>query len=107
VVSNLSLSSSSSAIASSQAHQIHVSALSGPSINPYPASYPRPSAKEPTVTVSVSCYLSATGIRFLDLPAPAGGLDLPHGRLTGPQHPDPIGVVMLRMSKTRPGRAPP
>ncbi len=26
-----------------------------------------------------------TGIRFLDRPAPAGELGLPHGRLTGPQ----------------------
>ena len=32
--------------------------------------------------VPVSCCLSATGIRFLGHPAPAGELGLPHGRLT-------------------------
>ena len=31
----------------------------------------------------VSCRLSATGIRFLGHPAPAGELSLPHGRPTG------------------------
>ena len=32
----------------------------------------------------VSCCLSATGIRFSGLPAPAGDLCLPHGRPSGP-----------------------
>jgi hypothetical protein len=50
---------------------------------------------------------SATGLRFLSHPAPAGELSLPHGRSTRrTSRPDPIGVVMLRMSKLRPGRAP-
>ena len=31
----------------------------------------------------VSCCLSATGVRFLGHPAPAGELSLPHGRPTG------------------------
>ena len=33
-----------------------------------------------------SCCLSATGLRFLGHPAPAGELSLPHGRPTGQQH---------------------
>jgi len=33
--------------------------------------------------VPVSCCLSATGIRFLGHPAPAGEFSLPHGRPTG------------------------
>ncbi len=43
-------------------------------------------------SVPVSCCLSATGIRFLGHPLPAGGLGLPYGRLTGPHGPDPIGI---------------
>jgi hypothetical protein len=39
---------------------------------------------------------------------PAGGLGLPHGRLTGPCHqePDPNGIVTLCMQEIRPGRVP-
>jgi hypothetical protein len=51
--------------------------------------------------------LSAVGIGLLGHPAPAGELRLPHGRPTGHRWPDPNGVVVLRMSKPRPGRAPP
>jgi hypothetical protein len=51
--------------------------------------------------------LSAVGLRFLGHPAPAGELNLPHGRPTGIKPPDPIGVVVLHMSKLRPGRTPP
>jgi hypothetical protein len=55
----------------------------------------------------VSCRLSTVGVRFLGPPAPAGELRLPHGRPTAIITPDPNGVVMLRMNKIRPGRAPP
>jgi len=59
-------------------------------------------------TVPVSRCLSAAGIRFSGLPAPAGGLRLPHGRPTGRDTlPDPIGVVTFRMVEMRPGWAPP
>ena len=56
----------------------------------------------------VSCRLSAVGVRFLGHPAPAGELQ-PSSRSAYRRHqpPDPNGVVVLRMSKTRPGRAPP
>lgn len=54
----------------------------------------------------VSCCLSATGIRLLGHRSPAEELGLPHSRLTG-HRPDLNGVVMLCMSKTRPGRTPP
>jgi hypothetical protein len=55
-----------------------------------------------------SCRLSATGIRVLGHPSPAGGLGLPCGRLTGPQprSPDPNGVVTLHTHEMRPGRVP-
>jgi hypothetical protein len=39
----------------------------------------------------VPVALSAAGIRFSGHPLPAGGLGLPHGRLTG-LHPDPNGI---------------
>ena len=61
----------------------------------------------PVTRFPVSCRLSAVGLRFLGHPAPAGELRLPHGRPTGVDLPDPNGVVVLHMSKTRPGRAPP
>jgi hypothetical protein len=72
---------------------------------PYPAGYPRRPAEEPTAIAPVSRCLSATGIRFWNRPAPAGELGLPHGRLTTVCV-DPIGVVTLRMSESRPGRTP-
>ena len=53
----------------------------------------------------VSCCLSAAGLGLLGHPAPAGELSLPHGRPTGHHVTGPNGVVVLRMSKTRPGRA--
>ena len=58
--------------------------------------------------VPVSCCLSATGIRFLGHPVPAGELGLPHGRLTGPCWcPDPDGVTTFRTHEIRPGWVPP
>ena len=41
-------------------------------------------AEAPVTLPAVSCCLSATGIRLLGHPAPAGELSLPHGRPTGP-----------------------
>ncbi len=49
--------------------------------------------------------VSAVGVRFLGHPAPAGGLHRPPGRPTDGRA-DPNGVVVLHMSKPRPGRAP-
>jgi hypothetical protein len=58
--------------------------------------------------VPVSRFLSAAGVRFLDRPAPAGDLGLPHGRLTSRHwRPDPVGVVTLRTYEMRPGWVPP
>jgi len=60
------------------------------------------------LTVPVSRCLSAAGVRFSGLPAPAGELSLPHVRPTG-RHglPDPNGVVTFRLVEVRPGWAPP
>ena len=81
----------------------------GPGIRPYPTSYAQTTRRRvPVLRPAVSCCLSAIGIGFLGHPAPAGELSLPHGRPTGPRNwPDPNGVVVLHMSKLRPGRAPP
>src|SRR5215217_9041792 len=70
-------------IVSSPAHLTHVSALSGPSIGSYPASYAGRPAEEPTMRSRFHAALSAAGVRFLGHPAPAGEFGLPHGRLTG------------------------
>jgi hypothetical protein len=64
-------------------------------------------AEEPDARFPVSCCLSAVGIRFLGHPAPAAELSVPHGRPTSGRPPDRNGVVVLHMSKTRSGRAPP
>src|SRR6266516_7411632 len=81
----------------------------GPCTRPYPASYPRTIWRRCQYSGSrFPAALSATGLRFLGHPSPAGELGLPYGRPTGSLClPDPNGVVMLHMSKTRPGRAPP
>ena len=55
-----------------QAHQTRVSAVSGRGSCPYPASYARTSGGGASTWFPVSCCLSATGIRFPGLPAPAG-----------------------------------
>jgi len=49
----------------------------------------------------LSCRLSATGIRFLDHPSPAGEFGLPHGRLTGRSR-TPTGLS--RSTQPRPDR---
>lgn len=60
------------------------------------------------LTVPISRCLSAAGVRFSGLPAPAGELSLPHVRPTGrPCLPDPNGVVTFRLVEVRPGWAPP
>jgi hypothetical protein len=69
-------------IVSPRAHQTHVSTLSGRGIGPYPASYAGITDGGVGRMIHVSCCLSTTGIRLLGLPAPAGGLGLPCGRLT-------------------------
>ena len=81
----------------------------GPGTRPYPTSYAETIRRRcRSLRLPVSCCLSAIGLRFLGHPAPAGELSLPHGRPTGaPTPPDPNGVVVLHMSKLRPGRAPP
>jgi hypothetical protein len=87
----------------SQAHQIHVSTLSGRGIDPYPASYAEAADGGVGTAASVSCFLSAAGVGFLDLPAPAEELGLPCGRLTRRYRLDLIGVVAFRMSEIRTG----
>jgi hypothetical protein len=44
-----------------------------------------------------------TGVGFLNRPAPAGELGLPHGRLTRAEGLDPDGVVTFHTAETRPG----
>ena len=57
--------------------------------------------------IPVSRCLSAAGICFSGLPAPARELCLPHVRPTGRSVlPDLIGVVTFRMVEMRPGWAP-
>jgi hypothetical protein len=74
----------------------------------YPASCPQPGRRRsrPSHRVSVSCCLSAAGVRFLGRPASARELGLPYGRLT--RHClDPGGVVTFYTIEIRPGRVPP
>lgn len=67
----------------------------------------RPPAEEPACGRRFPAAFRRTGIRLLGHRSPAEELGLPHGRLTGPTGPDLNGIVMLHMSKTRPGRTPP
>jgi len=86
----------------SQAHLTRVSTLSS---RAYARIRPvmRDDQRKGWSCVPVSCCLSAAGIRFSGHPFPAGGLDLPCGRLTG-QRPDPIGIPRFaRMSCDRGG----
>jgi hypothetical protein len=55
--------------------------------------------------VSISCCLSATGIRFSDHPFPAGDLGLPCGWLTG-HCPDLIGVPRFARASCDRGGCP-
>lgn len=88
----------------SQAHQIHVSTLSGRGASPYPTSYAEPTDGVVGDAGPVSCFLSAVGVSLLDPPAPAEGLVLPCGRITRRiARLDLIGVVVFRMSEMRPG----
>src|SRR5215831_18045330 len=58
----------------------------GPGISPYPTSYAQTTRRRmPVLRPAVSCCLSAIGIGLLGHPAPAGELNLPHGRPAGPQ----------------------
>jgi hypothetical protein len=50
--------------------------------HPYPASYPSAHQLEDQPDLTVSCCLSATGVRFLGHPVPAEDLSLPHGQPT-------------------------
>ena len=84
-------------VISPQAHQTRVSALSSRA-TALSGQLCENRWRRSQHSVPVSCCLSATGIRFSGLPAPAGGFRLPHGRPTGSKHlPDPIGVVTFRM----------
>ena len=70
-------------IVSRQAHLTRVSLLAAAGHQArYPASYPRTPGRRTRRAVSVSCCLSAAGVRFSGHPVPAGELGLPHGRLT-------------------------
>ena len=82
---------------SSQAHLAHVSTLSGPGTQPVSGQLSETTGGGAGHRVPVSCCLSATGIRFLGHPVPAGELGLPHGRPTGHVGaPDPNGVSTFR-----------
>ena len=108
MVSNLPFGSGVSACFPPQAHQARVSALSGRDMVPVRPVMREPLAEEPVHAVPVSRCLSAAGIRFSGLPAPAGELSLPHVRPTGRRDlPDPNGVVTFRLVEVRPGWVPP
>src|SRR5450755_2362017 len=86
VASNLSSGSGASVIFFLTGSPDRVSALSGRTTKgAYPAGYPRRSAGRADHHVPVSRCLSAAGISLLGHPIPAGGLGLPHGRLTEPE----------------------
>jgi hypothetical protein len=99
---------SSSSSSSPQAHLTRVSTLSGPGNEPVSGQLCETTGGGASHDVPVSCRLSATGIRFLGHPFPAGELGLPCGRLTGPRHgmPDPIGVPRSTRTRLRPGWVP-
>jgi hypothetical protein len=75
--------------------------LSGRS--PVGSRHPVGTAQWPIRPVRASRCLSAAGVRFLRHPLPAGGFGLPHGRLTGAEAPDPVGLTTSRRSETRLG----
>lgn len=64
------------------AHQIHVSSLSGQASACIRPVMREPLAMVPVIQFPFSCFLSAAGIGFLDLPVPAEELGFPCGRLT-------------------------
>ena len=107
--SNLPIGSDSTFIASSTGSPDPRGRPFGPGNRPYPASYPGSHQRRSwSYGRRFPAAFRRTGIRFLGHRSPAEGLGLPRGRLTGrPKGPDLNGVVMLRMSKTRPGRTPP
>jgi hypothetical protein len=67
LVSNLSFGSSGSSSSSTKAHLPHVSTLSRPGTRPGIRPVIRDSHLEEWLSVSVSCCLSATGVRFLGI----------------------------------------
>jgi hypothetical protein len=80
-VPNLPFGASVSANDASKAHQAHVSS---PSRQTFACIRPviRDSHRKRSPIVSVSCCLSAAGIRFLGLPVPAQGFRFSHDRPT-------------------------
>ena len=66
-MSNLSFGSSGSSSSSTKAHLPHVSTLSRPGTRPGIRPVIRDSHLEEWLSVSVSCCLSATGVRFLGI----------------------------------------
>jgi hypothetical protein len=83
----------------------------GPGIRPYPTSYAEITGGGASTRFQVSCRRFGHRHSLLGSSCARWGLHLPHNRPTGGQPtvkpPDPNGVVVLHMSKTRPGRAPP
>jgi hypothetical protein len=107
-VSNLPFGASVSADDLSKAHQAHVSSLSRQAfacIRPVM----RDGRRRHSPVVPVSCCLSATGIRFLGLPAPAAGFHLSHDRPTlhHERCQDLDGVSMFRTNEIRVGSGAP
>jgi len=94
---------------SSPAHLTHVSSLSGRATHPYPTGYaPTIRRRSRIVRLPVSRRLSACRRWLLGSSCARWGV-APSSRSAYRQNrsPDPNGVVMLRMNKIRPGRAPP
>jgi hypothetical protein len=101
------IGSGGSCIVSSPAHLTHVSALSGPSNGSYPASYPGRSAEEPTRCPGFLLPFRPPAFASWVILRPLRSSAFLTVGLPDTEMPDPIGVVMLRMSKTRRGRTPP
>ncbi len=103
MVSNLPFGSGVIGSRASQAHQIHVSTLSGRSISSYPASYPgaadggRPCGTRFPASFrppALACWIF---LRPLRIGLPCGRLTRQRSRL------DLVGVVVFHMSELRPG----
>src|SRR5437868_3998609 len=91
---------------SPQAHPTHVSTLSSPGINLYPASYPRPPAEVPA---SSPGFLPPFGHRHLLVGSSFARWDTPSPSRSTHRTPvrTPNGIVTFHTIKTRPGRVPP
>ena len=86
---------------SSQTHLAHVSTLSGRAIARIRPVIRKAAGGGAEPRPTVSCCLSAAGVRFLGHPVPAGELRLPHGRPTGPMFPTRTPTGFPRSTRAR------